>query len=112
MTRKLVLIKMIHTVIFVFMSSCLVYLLYSGITRTYNWALFFAIGAIFIEGIVLLFNRFQCPFTTLARKYGDKDGSITDMFYPKWFVPYVFRFSTILFAIGLIILGLGYFTGQ
>jgi hypothetical protein len=93
------------------MSSALVYIFYGGITGTYNWVLFFAIGAIFIEGAVLIFNRFQCPLANLARRYGDKKGSVTDMFYPKWFVPHVFRVSTILFVIGLVLLVVRYFAG-
>jgi hypothetical protein len=91
------------------MSACLIYILCAGITKTYNWILLVAIGAILVEGIVLLFNHWQCPLTNLARKYGDKKGTITDMFYPKWFVPHVFRFFTILFVIGLALSGLNYF---
>ena len=109
--NKLFLIKLVHTIIFILMSLALVYILYSGVTGTYNWILFFAIVAIWIEGAVLIFNHFQCPFTNLARRYGDKKGSVTDMFYPKWFVPHVFRVSTVLFVIGLVLLGFRYFAG-
>lgn len=91
------------------MSSCIIYIIYSGITKTYNWILLVAISAVLIDGIVLLLNHWQCPLTNLARKYGDEKGRVTDMFYPKWFVPHVFRFSTVLFVIGLVLLGLNYF---
>ena len=91
------------------MSSCLIYILYAGVTKTYNWILLVAIGAILVEGIVLLFNHRQCPFTNLAKQYGDEKGTITDMFCPKWFVPHVFRFSTVLVVIGLVLLDLNYF---
>lgn len=110
MLNKLFLVKSIHTTIFIFMSACLIYILYSGITGTYNWTLLVAIGAILVEGLVLIINRWQCPLTNLARKYGDVKGSIADLFYPKWFAPHAFRFSTVLFIIGLIILGSNYFT--
>ncbi len=106
--NKLFIIKLTHTVIFLFMSACVVYILYAGITRTYNWHLFAAISAVFIEGLVLIIYRWQCPLTELTRKYGDTRGSVTDMFYPKWFVPHVFRFSTALFVIGLLVLGINY----
>jgi len=91
------------------MSACVIYILYCGITKTYNLTLFLAIGAMLIEGLALLFNHFQCPLTTLARKYGDETGRVTDMFFPAWFVPYVFPFFTVLFVIGLVLLGLNYF---
>ena len=57
MLNKLFLVKSIHTAIFIFMSACLIYILYSGITGTYNWALLVAIGAILVEGLVLIINR-------------------------------------------------------
>ena len=107
-SNKLFIIKLIHTTIFLFMSACVVYILYAGITRTYNWYLLTAISAVLIEGLVLIIYRWQCPLTELARKYGDTRGSVTDMFYPKWFVPHVFRFSTALFMIGLLVLGINY----
>lgn len=108
-SNKVFFIKSIHTILFLLMSSCIVYVLYCGITRTYSWILFVAIGAVLIEGLVLFFNHFKCPLTNLAEKYGAEKGTVTDMFYPKWFVPHVFRFSTVLFVIGLVLLGLTYF---
>lgn len=106
--NKLFIIKLTHTVIFLFMSACVVYILYAGITRTYDWYLLAAISLVLIEGMVLIINHWQCPLTELARKYGDTRGSATDMFYPKWFVPHVFRFSTALFVIGLLVLSINY----
>lgn len=106
--NKVFLIKFIHTIIFIFTSSCILYILYSGIAENYHWTLFLAIGVVFIEGIVLILNHWQCPLTTLAEKYGAEKGSVTDMFYPKWFVPHVFRFSAVLFVIGLVLLAVKY----
>ncbi|HEY82889.1 MAG TPA: hypothetical protein G4O01_06325 [Dehalococcoidia bacterium] len=108
MSRRLFLIKVVHTAIFIFMSSCIVYILLSGIIRNYHWTVFLAIGVVLAEGLVLIFNHWECPLTNLARKYGDEKGSVTDMFYPKWFVPHVFRFSTALFVIGLVLLAVNY----
>ena len=107
--NKLFFIKLIHTTIFIVMSSCIIYILYSGIAENYHWTLLLAIGFVLSEGIVLIFNHWQCPLTNLAKKYGDETGRVTDMFYPKWFVPHVFQFSTIAFVVGLILLGLNYF---
>jgi len=91
------------------MAACLLYVLYCGITKTYNWILYLTIGAIFVEGLALLLNRGRCPLTTLAEKHGAEKGSVTDMFCPKWFVPHVFRVSTVLFTAELALLGFGYF---
>ena len=109
--RGLFWVKFVHTVIFLFLSFCLGYLFYSGITETYNWVLFMAVSALLLEGIVLLLNKKQCPLTLLARGYGDETGRITDMFLPAWFVPYVFRVGFTLFVIGVILLVMNYAIG-
>ena len=91
------------------MSACLLYILYCGITRTYNRALLLAISAIFIEGFALLLNHGRCPLTTLAEKSGAEKGSVTDIFLPPWIARNVFRFSAVLFTAELVLLGLVYF---
>lgn len=91
------------------MSVCLIYILYCGITRTYNWTLLLALSVIVIEGLALLLNKGRCPLTTLAENQGAEKGSITDIFLPPWLARNVFRFATALFCIELVLLSLGYF---
>jgi len=110
--QKLFLIKAIHTALFIFFSACLAYVYYSGITRTYDWILFLAIGSILIEGLVLILNKWQCPLTNLAREYGDEHGRVTDMFFPAWFVPHVFRSCSVLLIIGVAVLVVNYLIGR
>jgi hypothetical protein len=109
MNDKLFFIKLVHTAVFIFMSSCLLYVLYCGITKTYNWLLLLAIGALLIEGLALLLNHWRCPITTFAEKRGAVKGSITDTLLPPWIARNVFRVSPFLFAAGLILLAFGYF---
>ena len=70
MLNKLFLVKFIHTMIFFFLAACLSYTFYAGITKTYDWVLLVAIGAIFTDGIAVAVNRRRCPLTSLAEKYG------------------------------------------
>ena len=91
------------------MSACLLYILYCGITRTYNWILVVAISAILIEGTALILSHWRCPLTSLAIKYGAEKGSVTDTFLPKWIARNFFHISTIVFAISLVLLAFGYF---
>lgn len=109
LSNKLFFIKLIHSTLFLFISACTIYVLYSGIAKNYNWTLFLAIGVVLIEGVVLIFNNWRCPLTTLAKKYGAEKGSVTDIFCPKWFVPHVFQSLTVVFVSGLILLGLNWF---
>jgi hypothetical protein len=110
--QKLFLIKLVHAALFVFFSSCLAYVFYSGITRTYDWILFLAVGTILIESLVLLLNKWQCPLTDLAKKYGDEHGRVTDMFFPAWFVPHVLRSCAVLIIMGVATLVAGYVIGR
>ncbi len=104
LSNKLFFIKLTHSILFIVILACVIYILYSGIAENYNWTLFVAIGVILIEGLVLIFNNWRCPLTNLAKKHGAEKGTVTDMFCPKWFVPHVFRSFTVLFAIGIILL--------
>jgi hypothetical protein len=108
--NKIFIIKFVHSVIFIFMVVCLLYVLYCAIVRRYDWTLLVALSAIFLEGLVLLLNHGQCPFTGLARKYGDPNGSVTDLFFPMWCARHTFKVSTTLVVIELIWLAWGYFT--
>jgi len=92
------------------MVACLAYILYCAIARRYDWTLLAALMVIAIEGLVLLFNHGQCPFTRLARKYGDPNGSVTDIFLPMWCARHTFKISTTLLVIELIWLAWGFLT--
>ena len=111
MLNKVFFIKLVHTLIFFFMVACLGYILYSGITRTFNWVLLVALIAILIEGTALLLNKWRCPLTTLAEKYGAESGTITDMFLPKFITRELFRIGMVLFSTELVFLAFRYFTG-
>lgn len=109
-TRKLFFIKLVHTVVFVFMSVGVFYVFYAGLTKTYNWLLVLPIVAVLIEGIVLLVNG-ECPLTTLARKYGDEHRRFSDIFLPSWFTPFIAPIFTTLFFVGIVLLGWNYVSG-
>jgi hypothetical protein len=105
-------IKLIHTVIFLFMVACLVYILYCCVTRTFDLVLLFAIGIILVEGIVLLINQGRCPFTILAEKYGAVNGAVTDLFLPDWLARNTFKIFTTFFVCELLVLGFRYLSGM
>jgi len=108
--NKIFLIKFIHSIIFIFMSICLIYILYCGIRQIYDWTLLTALIAISLNGLALLINHGECPLTTLAKKYGDPNGSVTDILLPMFCARNVFKVSMVLVTVELILLGFGYFT--
>lgn len=64
-----------------------------------------------LEGIILLVNHGRCPFTTLAEKYGAKNGAVTDLFLPGWLARNTFNIFTTLFICELLVLGFRYLSG-
>ena len=108
--KKIFVVKFIHSVIFFFMVACLCYVLYCAITRRYDWTLLLALIAIFLEGLALLLNRWRCPLTTLAEKYGAANGAVTDIFLPGWLTRHTFKITTIVVIIEIIWLAWGYFS--
>ena len=111
MLNRIFFIKLVHTFIFVFMAACLAFILYSGITRTFNWVLLLALIAILVEGIALLFNKGRCPLTSLAERCGAEKGTITDLFLPKVIARNIFKVSLWLFIAELGLLSIRYFIG-
>jgi len=66
-------IKTIHTLAWVSIESCVLYLLYAGFA-----------GHTGKRAGIFAGNGFRCPLTKLAERYGAQSGSVTDIYLPKW----------------------------
>jgi hypothetical protein len=99
-------IKTLHTVIFLVMSAAILYILYSGLTRTFNEWVVVALAAVLLECVVFLANKRHCPLTDWARRYGDASGNdwIADIFLPAWFAPKIPLLCGGLFMVSLFVL--------
>ena len=111
MATRLSLLKWFHSLIAFFMLACLLYILYAGVTGTFNIILVVAIVTILIEGAAISLNKCQCPLTTLAEKHGAEKGSVADIFMPGIIARNLFKWSPSIFAGELILLGFRYLTG-
>lgn len=100
---KLFLIKILHTVIWLFFVLAIFYILYSGIANRIGIYTWFAIGLVFGEGLVLLIFRMFCPLTVLARKYSDSQRDNFDILLPQWLAKYNKEIFTSIFVVGLLI---------
>ncbi len=85
------------------MASAVIYILYAGITNTFNTILWIAIGLILLEGVVLLINKWTCPLTPLAEKYTSNREPNFDIYLPKWLAKHNKTIFTSLFIIGLLL---------
>lgn len=108
MGNKVFFIKLVHSLILFLMIVSLLYILYSGITGTFNLLLLLALTAVFTEGITLILNKWRCPMTGLAERYGSESGSVTGIFLPSVIARNSFRIFIVVFTLELILLAIRY----
>lgn len=82
--NKLVLIKLIHTLIWIFFNVVLFYLFYAVMINKIDRWVWIGIGLILLEGLVLAAFKTMCPITIIARKYSDSTKDNFDIYLPNW----------------------------
>ena len=101
--KKLLTIKLVHTVIWAFFVFVIFYILVSGITDTVDVYTWIGIALILGEGLTLLIFRMFCPLTLIARKYSDSEKDNFDIFLPNWLAKHNKVIFTSIFMVALII---------
>lgn len=100
---KLVMIKSIHTAVWVFFNVVLVYLFYVVFTDQIGLLFWLGVVAYFIEFVILLIFRWNCPITFWARKYSNSMKDNFDIYLPNWFARHAKTIYTILIGLLFII---------
>ena len=101
--QKLLILKVVHTLVWAFFVCVIGYVVYSGITNqitSYTWV---GIGLVIGEGLVLWIFRMFCPLTVLARRYSDSQKDNFDIFLPNWLAWHNKLIFTSIFVAGLIL---------
>lgn len=101
-SHKLTIIKSVHTLIWAFFVTVILFILYCGIFNRIDTLTWIAIGLIIGEGIVLLVFKMFCPLTLIARKYSDSTNDNFDIFLPNWLARHNKLIFTTLYLLGLI----------
>ncbi len=99
---KLVIVKSVHTLIWLFFNVVIFYLYYAAFTNNITIWVWICIGLILLEGLVLLIFKSLCPVTLIARKYSDSTKDNFDIYLPNWLAKYNKHIYTTLFIIVLI----------
>jgi hypothetical protein len=63
-------------------------MLYAVIVNKIDKWLWIGYGLFIVEGLVLLFFKFFCPLTIVARKYSDSTRHNFDIYLPEWLARY------------------------
>jgi len=81
----LVVIKSVHTVAWFAIESCMVYLLVAGFAGRSDRRAAAAAAVVGGESALFAANGFHCPLTDVAESLGAENGSVTDIYLPRWF---------------------------
>lgn len=104
--RRLLLIKLLHTLIWLFFSACVLFVLLAGITGISGTAVWVAVVLVLVETGILLLNRWSCPLTHLARKYSQDPRDNFDIYLPEWMAHHNKTVCGLLYTLGLLLLAL------
>jgi hypothetical protein len=100
---KLVAIKIIHTVVWLFFNVVIFYMLYAVLVNKIDKWLWIGYGLVILEGITLLIFKMFCPLTVLARKYSDATNDNFDIYLPNWLAKYTKIIYTSIFVLIILI---------
>ncbi|MCM4161584.1 hypothetical protein FHG64_11755 [Antarcticibacterium flavum] len=103
MHKKLLAIKLLHTLVWSFFVFIIFYIVYSGLTNKITLFTWIAIGLVVAEGLVLLVFKMFCPLTLIARKYSDSQKDNFDIFLPNWLAKYNKIIFTTIYIAGVIL---------
>ena len=84
-SAAIVAIKVVHTVAWLSIEACLLYMLYTGIARRSDRGAGIAAAVVACECLIFAVNGFRCPLTDLAESLGAANGAVVDIYLPAWF---------------------------
>ena len=101
-TSALPIIKVVHTVIWAFFASCVLAIPIFAWHGKYAYAAMF-IGIVFVEILVLVFNRWRCPLTPIAARYTADRSDNFDIYLPEWVARHNKTIFGLLYLTGIIV---------
>ena len=102
-SKMILLIRTIHGIITFIFLSCIIYIYYAGINNQKTILAYIAVGMILLEGIIVSFNKGDCPLGVVHQKFGD-DKAFFELFLPKQIAKKTVPFLGIIAFIGFLIL--------
>lgn len=104
--RKLFIIKLTHTAIWVFFNVVIFYALYAALENKIDKWFWLSLSLIGVEALVLILFKRTCPVTIIARRFSDSEQPNFDIFLPNWLA----RYNKLIYSVivGFILLVLIY----
>lgn len=100
--RRLLILKVLHTTVWVVMVAMILHILYSGLANRIGRLTWVSIAVVLVEGFVLVLFKWNCPITLVARKYSVKQEPGFDLFVPRFIVEHNKTIFTCLYLVGVL----------
>ena len=81
--RSLTTIKVVHTIVWAFFAGCIVAIPIASWLGEHRIAAWLA-TIVFVEVLVLVFNGWRCPLTSMANRYTEDRRDNFDIYLPVW----------------------------
>lgn len=104
--QRLAIVRAVHPIVFAVMFAAAFELLYAGVTGAWGWLVWAALGLIAAEGVAFTANGLECPLSTMAVRYGAREGNAFDIFLSPRFAKVTFRLGAVVAASGTVLLAL------
>ncbi len=101
---KLILVKLLHTAIWLFFNVVIFYLLYAVVVNKIDVWVWICLGLIVLETVILLIFKKVCPVTLIAKRFSDSDRANFDIYLPHWLAKYNKLIYSIIVLIAIVIL--------
>jgi hypothetical protein len=85
---KLTVIKILHTLIWLFFNVVFFYMVYAVIVNKIDKYVWIGMALFALEIIVLLIFKNMCPLTIVARRYSNSTKDNFDIYLPNWLAKY------------------------
>lgn len=106
---RLRLVKLLHTLIWMFFATCVVALPPVALAGRFDLALLL-IGIVALEVVVLAVNAWRCPLTAVAARYTEDRRDNFDIYLPEWLARHNKVIFGTIFVMGLVVTTVGWFT--
>ena len=85
---SLIIIKIIHTLVWLFFNAVLIYLFFALARNKIDKWIWIGLGSFVLEAILLVIFKNTCPLTIIARRYSNSTNDNFDIYLPNWLAKY------------------------
>jgi polyferredoxin len=100
-SQRLTAIKLVHTVAWAAFAACIVAIPIASLMGKHLVAAWLA-GIVFAEVLVLAFNQWSCPLTSIAARYTEDRRPNFDIYLPLWLAKYNKQIFGPLYVAGML----------